>query len=177
MILKPKTACFSGYRPEKFPYPLDSDNQKYMALCRRISRAVELAVDHGYGTFLCGMARGFDLVAGEQVLELKEKRIGFDRVKLIAVLPYQHHNFSGCVWGDIHQRILSRAHETVTLSPNYYSRAFHDRNKYMVERSGRIICYYDGQSGGTAHTVGLAEDKGLEIVNLFEPTNTYNGSL
>ena len=38
----------------------------------------------------------------------------------------------------------------------------------MVAASSLLICYFDGRSGGTAQTVRMAEQSGLEIVNLAE---------
>ena len=34
--------------------------------------------------------------------------------------------------------------------------------------TARLICYYDGRSGGTAQTVHMAEQSGLKIVNLAD---------
>ena len=45
----------------------------------------------------------------------------------------------------------------------------------MVDNSSRLICYYNGCSGGTAFTVRYAGKKGLEIVNLFEVKQAEKG--
>jgi hypothetical protein len=42
------------------------------------------------------------------------------------------------------------------------------RNKFMVENSSCLVCYWDGQTGGTAQTIDMAEKCGLSIVNLAE---------
>ena len=55
-----------------------------------------------------------------------------------------------------------------TLADRHSSKAFLNRNRYMVEQSGLLLCYYDGRSGGTAHTVAQARRLGLEIRNLAE---------
>ena len=39
----------------------------------------------------------------------------------------------------------------------------------MVGASSLLVCYFDGQPGGTAQTVRLAEHDGLEIINLADP--------
>lgn len=38
----------------------------------------------------------------------------------------------------------------------------------MVDNSSRIIGYYNGLSGGTAHCWNYALENGLETVNLYE---------
>lgn len=50
----------------------------------------------------------------------------------------------------------------------YCKQAFHIRNRYMVDHSSRLICYYDGQLGGTDYTVNYARKKGLDIINLHK---------
>ena len=61
-MTKRKTACFSGYRPEKFPFPLETGCEAYVNLQADITLAIGLAVKDGYVRFLSGMAGGFDLV-------------------------------------------------------------------------------------------------------------------
>lgn len=36
----------------------------------------------------------------------------------------------------------------------------------MVEQSSRLLCYYDGQPGGTTHTIRCAVRNGLDVYNL-----------
>jgi len=165
---KESTVCFSGYRPEKFSFILNKGEAAYLALRERTGHAIIQAINDGYTTFLCGMAKGFDLVAGSVLLELMEKRPGMAEVKLIAVLPFEGHGFSG-PWQIVHQLVLGRADEVVTLASKYHPKAYHDRNRYMVDNSSCLICYYDGQKGGTDYTVKYAEQQRFTIVNVVEP--------
>ena len=165
--IKPQTACFSGYRPEKFAFALNDGEGAYLALEKRIEEAILQAADDGYDTFICGMAKGFDLMAGSLIVALKESWIELANLNLVAVLPFERHGFTGNPWHILHQMVVGQATEVVTLSSHYHSKAYHDRNRYMVDHSSRLICYYDGQKGGTAYTVKYAREKGLEIVNVF----------
>ena len=45
----------------------------------------------------------------------------------------------------------------------YYNGCFMERNRYMVEQSGRLIAVVNGTKGGTAATLRYAEKQGLEI--------------
>lgn len=40
----------------------------------------------------------------------------------------------------------------------------------MVDSSSLLICYFDGQAGGTAQTVHYAQSSGLHIINLSPRT-------
>ncbi|UQZ90477.1 hypothetical protein C4J81_15180 [Deltaproteobacteria bacterium Smac51] len=162
-----KTVCFSGYRPEKFSFIMKKGVEEYLALEKRIEETIIQAVDDGYDTFLCGMAMGFDLVAGSIVVALKESWADFANLNLVAVLPFEGHGFVGDPWHILHQMVLGQASQTVTLSSTHHPEAYHDRNRYMVERSSRLICYYNGKKGGTDQTVKYAKVKGVEIVNVF----------
>jgi len=161
------TACFSGYRPGKFSYVLKNGNEAYLALRERIGQAISQALADGYTGFMVGMADGFDLTAGSVLLELKDKQPEKADVNLVAVLPFEGHRVSE-LWRGLHQLVLERADEVITLASKYHPRAYHDRNRYMVDHSSRLICYYDGIKGGTEYTVKYAERKGLTIVNVAE---------
>ena len=166
IIMVNKIVSFSGYRPEKFAFIIKKGEAAYLALEKRIEDAVIKAVEDGYNTFFCGMAMGFDLIAGSTVYHLKETRSEMSNISLVAVLPFENHGFSN-PWQVIHQVVLGKANEVITLSSKYYRQSYHDRNRYMVDHSSRLICYYDGQKGGTDFTVRYAKEKGLEVVNVF----------
>lgn len=162
-----QTACFSGYRPEKFPFPLEADCEAYISLQADITHAIGKSVEAGYTRFLSGMARGFDLICSGILLEIKSLSPVYADLELVAVLPFAGHGFKD-KWGDIHDLVLEQVAEVVTLSGKYHRDAYMERNRYMVEQSGRLLCYFDGQSGGTAQTVRYALRRGLEICNLAD---------
>jgi uncharacterized phage-like protein YoqJ len=77
---------------------------------------------------------------------------------------------------------LAAADEVVVLSERYFHGCYYRRDEWMVDRSGRIVCWYDGghsasshsglnrapkSSSGTRYTVRSAVKSGLEVVNLF----------
>ena len=54
-----QSACsFTGHRPAKLPWGTREDDQRCIALKRRIADAVKAAYEDGYRNFLCGMAMG-----------------------------------------------------------------------------------------------------------------------
>lgn len=154
------TVCFSGHRT----FSRGDDGG-------RLAEAVEAARADGYRTFVSGMAAGFDLAAAEAVLRLRAS--GAD-VRLVCAVPFAGHIND--------ESVVALADEVHILAPEYAHGVFYRRNEWMVERSGRLICWYDagtgsssrgsGASSGTRHTVRAALASGLEIVNLFRPSQS-----
>ena len=160
------TCCFTGPRPKNLPMEGNEFSAEIAAIKTNLRAAIIDAYEEGFRFFISGMAEGFDLFAAETVLELKNYLPG---IALVAALPYSgaplRHSEK------ISKRIsavLSKADMVVSLSENYVFGCEHSRNRYMVENSTRIIGYYNGLSGGTAHCWKYAEEKNLELVNLYD---------
>jgi len=120
----------------------------------------------GIRHFYCGMATGFDLLAAEAVLELKEQ---LPDITLSAVVPYrnQSERFYPSAKAKYAQ-LLNKADDVVVLSEEYHSRCFLARNDYMLKRCQLLIAYYDGVSkGGTSYTVNKARKRCMPTINLY----------
>ncbi len=150
-----QTASFSGYRPEK----LDLNPARLQTITASLKEAILAAIADGYHHFLSGMAEGFDCMAANCILELKRE---LTHIRLVCVLPYAAKRKGN----DEYHRILQEADEIIELSPTDKRASYFLRNDYLVEHSSRIICYYDGLSGGTEYTIDYATKQGLSIVNL-----------
>ena len=119
----------------------------------------------GYRYFYCGMAMGFDLLAAEAALSLQCE---LKDLQVIAVVPFRGQSDR---WSKEEQAkydaILRIVDDVVVLSEQYYNGCLLRRNDYMVNRSSRLIAYFDGNpKGGTFYTVREAKRQGLDIVNL-----------
>lgn len=160
--------CFTGYRPDKFPFELKLGTKDFISLENKIYDAVFTAVRDGAQTFYCGMAMGFDLLCGKAVADIK-KATPNKEIKLIATVPFrkQQDNFTP-TWKKLYDIVLSEADEVVIISEEYHKGCFADRNEYMVNKSGNVITYFDGHSGGTANTLRYAVKKGRKIINIAE---------
>ena len=150
--LRPVTCCFSGYRIEKMPFRND-DCPAARELFAALDAAVAEAAADGCTRFLSGMSTGFDLWAAEAVLRARAA-LPADRVPR--------------AWKRRFNRCLLAADKVYALSRSYHAGCFAARNRFMVDASSRLICYYDGRSGGTAQTVHMAEQSGLKILNLAD---------
>lgn len=162
------TAAFSGYRPDKPGYPKDSSGVEALRL--RLNGELRRAVQRGYHTFYSGAARGFDILAGEEVLQLRKE---FPELHLVCAVPFagQQEHWAAS-WQQRYLRLLDAADEVVEVSTRYTRTCYHERNRLMVDRSSLLICLFDGQPGGTAYTVEYAMKRGLEIINLAESACT-----
>jgi uncharacterized phage-like protein YoqJ len=165
-IDKRYTVCFSGYRPEKFSFSLAKGNSDFEDLCKSIEIALLKTLEQGYHTYLCGMAKGFDLLCGEILFQILEQSKNFT-ARLIAVIPHKQHGFTD-EWGEMHKHLKVAAAAEIAISTKYAKENYLLRNRFMVENSSCLICYWDGQKGGTAQTVRLANRHGHVIRNLAE---------
>lgn len=162
------TCCFTGPRPLRLPMNGDENSAEIKALKENLANAITDAYNDGFRFFISGMAEGFDLFAAEAVIKLKESLPG---IALVAAFPYsdaieKHKASTAKRIGNI----LKKTDFAVAISQKYYSGCEHERNRYMVNNSTRIIGYYNGLSGGTAHCWGYALKNNLETVNLYEKT-------
>ena len=149
-----RCCCFTGHRPEKLHLP---EAELRPALRREIATAIA----DGYTTFICGMARGVDVYAAEEVLLAAEHH---PQVRLICAFPYRDscESFSE-PWRSRCRAIAQRADLRVDVCDEYQSGCYHLRNSWMVKRASRLISVYDGTPGGTRNTMLSALRHGLDV--------------
>lgn len=167
---KSSTAAFSGHRTFKMAAAADlfsgAHDNTPETIAERVRRAVAALYAEGYRDFLCGMAEGFDLLAGETVAAM---RADHPAMRLIAVVPFmgQAAGF-GSELRARYDDLLERADHVVVVSPTYSPDSFHRRNDFLVDNSTALICYYNGSKGGTAYTVRRALKAGVRVLNVSE---------
>lgn len=153
-----KSVTFTGHR----------NVPRYMEqkLRRQVSEEVAHLYGQGYRTFLCGMAVGFDMLAAEVVLSLKET---LPQIRLVAVVPYRGQSERWTPYEQRrYERLLAVADEVRVLSERYFNGCLLRRNDYMIRRADHIIAYFDGKpKGGTFYTVRNATALGLTVTNLY----------
>lgn len=150
--------CFTGHRV----LPAGKTEE----ICRRLEAALETLIGRGVSFFGCGGALGFDLLAGEAVLRLREKH---PHIKLIMVLPCRGQDKN---WSLVQKRryaaLLDGCDKVRCLSPAYHPGCMRIRNQYLVGHAGFCLAYLTGASGGTFYTVELAMRAGLTVINLAD---------
>lgn len=152
-----KSLCFSGHRTEKLPFDIDKLKQYIKLECLK-------SIEQGYDTFYHGACYGFDLICADVVLDLKKQ---YQTLKLIAVVPFigQEKSWKTDLKNE-YKRIIDSSDVVVILNQEYKRGVYHERNRYMVEKSNKIISYCDEKFGGTKYTLDYASRNGLELVNL-----------
>ena len=166
MVNIENACCFTGYRPEKFPFPFETDNPRHREFIRRLGLGIARMIENGCTVFYCGMAQGFDIIAGEQVAVFK---MANKNIKLIGVVPFKDMEKSwNSHWEKRYNNLLAECDEVIILSDTYGKWVFEQRNRYMVDRSRYVLTYFDGQRGGTDNTVRYAIKHAREVFNIFE---------
>lgn len=158
--------CFSGYRPEKMPPDMREGSAGFADMQRRLRCAIREAAAQGCRHFLSGMSRGFDLWAADAVLELAEQGMPIDLWAAIA-FPGMQDGWEPR-WRAQYERVLRCASHVFPLYERYTPNCYTVRDRFLVEQSGRCICFYDGVPGGTQYTVTRAARAGLPICNLAD---------
>ena len=154
-----ESCCFTGHRI----LPAGELPALRAALRREISNLAEA----GVGRFLAGGARGFDMLAAQEVLWLREERYALELV-LVLPCPEQADRWNARE-RQAYREMVQEADEVIYVSEVYTPDCRFRRNRKLVEESGSCICYLNRERGGTAYTVKYAEKLGLSIVNLAVP--------
>lgn len=161
-----RACCFTGYRPDKFSFDFNPDTKEYHDFENKLLDAILSVCDEGYTDFYCGMALGFDIVAGEIVALLRKAK---KDIRLIAVVPFETQEKSWSEdWQKRYHSLLKAADRIVYISKNYFKDCYHKRNRYMVDNSDTVITFFDGVSGGTAATLRYAKGNDKRIINITE---------
>ncbi len=166
-----KRCCFTGYRPAKFPFSLNREDEDYKKFENALVEEILSLVGSGCRIFYSGMAMGFDIIAAELVLMLK-RAYGYSDIKLICVLPFldQGESFTS-FWKKRFYSVLDLCDEKIVLADEYFSGCYQNRNVYMVNNSDAVLTWYDGKPGGTRNTLEYAAKTQKYIINTCNKTN------
>ena len=157
-----KTCCFTGHRPDKLPWGEAEDDPRCLELKWQLDAALELAYQEGCRHFISGMARGADFYFAEAVLTMRERH---SDVTLECARPCETQSHA---WSQKDQErydsILDRCNYETLVQHRYKRGCMMRRNRYMVNRSNRVLAVYDGvPEGGTSKTLDYALKQGLKI--------------
>lgn len=160
--MKEFTCCFTGHRT------LPKDKLSDISAC--LEQIIIEYINEGYRYFGTGGALGFDTLAAETILKLKNK---YPYIKLILVLPCLSQT-KGWRKSDIdrYNHIKAQSDKIVYISKEYTSDCMFKRNRHLVNHSSLCICYLSKNSGGTAYTVSYAKKNELKIENIAENIET-----
>lgn len=157
--MREKTCCFTGHRV------LPAAQRAEIA--QRLEQIILHLLSQGITYFGAGGALGFDTLAAQTVLRLREDH---PQLRLILVLPCRDQTRS---WREanrqIYNAILAQADKVVYTSEEYTRGCMFRRNRRLVDGSSVCVSYCTKSTGGTVYTVNYAKKQGLTIYNLAEP--------
>ena len=158
MLKREQTACFTGHRELR---------EVSSVIFSKTYEMVETLILQGYRYFGAGGARGFDALAAETVLALKEK---YPYIHLILVLPFpkQYAREKGWSADEIrqHERHKKIASKVVYTQEAYSPGCYYKRNRHLVDSSSVCISYQYKNTGGTAYTTQYARQNGVLVLNI-----------
>ena len=150
-----KTCCVTGHR--------SIPSNQADAVRQDLERAVHQAIADGYTAFISGFADGVDLMFAEIVSRAMQEN---PKVKLIAALPYRK-RLETLQKRECTKVLIEQCAEIYVAAEEYLPSVYVKRNRYMVERSDRVIAVYDGRdSGGTVGTIRLAHQMKKELCEI-----------
>ena len=160
--MRSETACFTGHRvlPAK----------EIPAIGERLEKTLTLLIKQGYRCFEAGGALGFDTLAAQTILRLRER---YPQTSLTLVLPCpeQTHSWSPADI-DSYEEIKRRADRVICTAEHYFRGCMQKRDRYLVDDSSVCLACLTRAIGGTAYTVNYARRRGLRIVNIAEPNES-----
>lgn len=157
------SCCFTGHRPNRYPWLREPGDLRTQALRRALWERIQCSYEQGYTCFLSGMAQGIDLLCAQLVFQLQEED---PEVRLIPVLPYpgQADRWQAAEQREYRRILQACQKELIIVSPRYSRDCFWKRNCYLVDHASKIIGVYDGNpTGGTHQTLEYAKRRGLEM--------------
>ena len=123
----------------------------------KLKKEIKSLLERGVETFYCGMALGFDMLAGEIVVKYKKK---YKNIKLVACIPFlEQDKYYTLEDKKRYAYILKESDEKVLLSETYYKGCLLMRDRYMADNGDVLIAYCIKDTGGTAYTVNYFKKK------------------
>lgn len=150
--MQEKTCCVTGHR--------DIPAEQVGHIKKSLELEVDRAINDGFTCFISGFADGVDLLFAEIVAERIAKN---PALKLIAAIPYRR-RLDTLQKSERTRALIDLCAEIYIAAEEYHPSVYSKRNRYMVERSDRVIAVYDGrEKGGTVGTIRLAHTMKKEL--------------
>ena len=150
-----KVCCISGKRD----IPPESEERIRKELFEKIIDAI----NNGHNVFICGFARGTDIMAAEIIIDFKKQFGNAADIKLDAYLPYDKMQNSKKI-----KELLKECDYITSCSPYYHRGCFLARDKIMADNADMLIAVTDEEeTGGTGYTIRCAEKNKIPIERIL----------
>lgn len=119
----------------------------------KLTEKLKKLMIQGTTHFIVGGAVGFDTIAAQKILDLRND---YNKIKLILAIPCEDQSSK---WSD--------EDKVIYISKKYEKDCMLKRNRYMVSNSDCVIVAWNGRKrGGTYYTLNYAKKLGKEIILL-----------
>ena len=149
-----KSCCFTGHRIIKADDKPD--------IFERTIAVIRELYERGITNFICGGALGFDMVAADAVIYLREYQLR--DITLELVLPCRDQDMK---WKNYERKkyaeILKQADKITYIAEKYSPECMVRRNRLMVDKSIHCVAYIYKNFGGAASTVRYANDSDKQL--------------
>lgn len=150
--MQEKTCCVTGHR--------DIPAEQVGHIKKSLEQEVDRAISDGFTCFISDFADGVDRLFAEIIVERIAKT---PALKLIAAIPYRR-RLDTLQKSEHTKALIDLCAEIYIAAEEYHPSVYAKRNRYMVERSGRVIAVYDGrEKGGTVGTIRLTHTMKKEL--------------
>ena len=157
--MKENICCFTGHR--NIPAE-DGENVK-----TKLKEQILALLEEGNRTFLVGGAMGFDMLAAEALVDLREKE--GKEFRLVSVLPFPDWREGWPAEEYAREEAILKNCDEFSFSGEKCDRKLYlDRDRKMVDASSVCVAWCSRRSGGTAYTVRYALKQGVQVVNLAD---------
>lgn len=113
-----------------------------------LKESIANVIKEGTTTFVIGMSKGVDLLAGDMLIDLREKN---PQIKVICIEPYRNSNYSWQeAWKQMYNYVLAMADYRKSLSVNWEVGIYDKKLDYIAERCDRAVILYDGDDNSDA---------------------------
>lgn len=137
-----KICCVTGHRD------IPKEQKSYVR--ESLRREILAAIADGFTGFMSGFAEGVDQDFAEIVIELKQT---YPDLQLMAAIPTRQ-RLNSLEKKPETKAMLDCCSDITVIREDYHPSVYSHRNRYMVEKSGRVIAVYDGrEKGGTVGTI------------------------
>ena len=148
-----KVCCISGKR--NIPPEREESIRKEL-----LGKIID-AKNEGCRIFICGFARGTDIMAAKTVIDLRKYLSQSENItlKLKAYLPYKDRKNNHTI-----KELLKECDDVIICSEYYYKGCYLVRDKIMADNADMLIAVTDKEeTGGTGYTIRCAEKNKIPV--------------
>lgn len=135
--------------------------------CEKLKKDFLEIIKKGFSLFLVGMAKGFDLLCFNILLELKKEN---SDIKICAVIPCaEQEKYYSSNEKKEYYNFLEQADFIAKEEKPYFKGCMLKRNDYMLENCSLLYAYYkETGRGGTLYTINGAKKRQISILKYGE---------